>query len=131
MVTRIITIVGSFTCNGAIAADTKFGPPEFPNVITTSTGASCSWVLYGSSNRNYIFKLTYFDVPSSPDCQTNSVKVYRNNNRTPDNLLATLCGELSDEERIVTGGSNYMTVTMEVNDRSTSFRGFYGQFEEQ
>ena len=121
---------GHFSCFALLLVDLKFGPPEFPNVITSDTGSSCSWTLVGSSGQNYRLKLMYFDIPSSPGCRDNSLKVYRNNQRMPENLLETLCGHLSEEEMSIDGGNNLMTVVLEVNNRGASFRGFYGYFEE-
>ena len=127
-----INHVGTFSCNGYVLANSNFGPPEFPNLLTTHTTSSCYWTLFGSYSRNYALKLTYFDVPStSPDCHDNSLKVYRSSVRTSTNLLATLCGDRGGEEIVIEGGNYLMTVVMETNDRSNMFRGFYGIFEEQ
>ena len=124
-------ISGQFTCRGLFLVNTNFGPPEFPNVITTATSSSCSWTLAGLSSVDYAFKLTYFNIPSSPSCGSNSLKVYKSISTTQENLLATLCGDLSEVDMTVRGGDNLMTVVMEVNDRSASFRGFYGYFMQQ
>ena len=124
-------MAGFFGCHGFLLADNNFGPPEFPNLITSNTGASCSWTLAGYSSSSYAFKLIYFNIPSSPDCHDNNLKVYSSVSRTPANLLATLCGELSEADLMIEGGNNFMTVVLEVNDRSVSFRGFYGYFEQQ
>ena len=111
--------------------DSNFGPPEFPNLITTDTGSSCSWSLSGYNSAGYAFKLIYFNIPSSPGCHSNSLKVYRGISTTQGNLLATLCGDLTEADMTIEGGGNLMTVVMEVNDRRVSFRGFYGYFELQ
>lgn len=118
-------------CHGFFLVNTNFGPPEFPNFITTDTSSSCSWILAGLSGVNYAFKLIYFNIPSSSGCGSNSLKVYRSLSTTQDNLLATLCGDLSEANTTIRGGSNFMTVVMEVADRSASFRGFYGYFTQQ
>lgn len=107
----------------------NFGPPEFPNMITGDTEDSCSWTLFGSSGQRYMFKLIYFDIPSSHNCLDNSLKVYSDVGRT--SLLRTLCGRLDEGEMTVEGGSNYMTIVMTVNNRTVPFRGFYGYFEQQ
>lgn len=130
--TILLLILGLFVCRGFILVDSNFGPPEFPNLITTDTRSSCSWTLAGLSSVNYAFKLIYFNIPgSSPDCTSNSLKVYRSITTTQENLLATLCGDLSEADMTIEGGRNLMTVVMEVNDRSASFRGFYGYFTQQ
>ena len=122
-------MAGTFRCNSVFIIHSNFGPPEFPNMITPVTSDSCYWTLYGSSNQRYMFKLLYFDIPSSPGCRDNSLKVYRDYRRT--NLVGTLCGVLGEAEMTIRGGDNFMTVVMEVNNRTVSFRGFYGYFEEQ
>lgn len=123
------SMAGLFRCNGVFMIRHNFGPPEFPNLITTDTGDSCSWTLFGSSSQRYMFKLLYFEIPSSPNCRDNSLKVYRDYSKT--SLLGTLCGVLDETEMTIEGGNNFMTVVMEVNNRTVSFRGFYGYFEEQ
>jgi hypothetical protein len=101
-------------------------------MITMDTSSSCSWTLAGLSNVNYAFKLIYFNIPgSSSSCGSNSLKVYRSLSITQENLIATLCGDLSEADMTVGGGGNFMTVVMEVADRSASFRGFYGYFTQQ
>ena len=77
-------------------------------------------------------RISYFDIPSTSDgCLDNSLKVYRNNIRSSSNLLATLCGDLGGDEIVIEGGNNFMTVVMEINDRSNMLRGFYGHVEEK
>lgn len=124
-------MAGFFRCNGVFTIRRNFGPPEFPNMITTDTGDLCTWTLLGSSNQRYMFKLLYFDIPTSPDCRDNSLKVYRSRDYSRTSLLGTLCGVLGETEMTIKGGNNFMTVVMEVNSRTVSFRGFYGYFEQQ
>ena len=85
----------------------------------------------GSGGASYNFKLVYFNIPGSTNCDDNSLKVYKSFSRRQENLLATLCGDLGEADMTVEGGTTLMTVVLEVNDRSVSFRGFYGYFEQQ
>ena len=121
---------GLFHCHLFVSPNHKFGPPEFPNMI--STQRTCYWRLIGLQNiRNYQLRILYFDLPMSTNCSNSSLKVY-NGFSTAIHVepLATLCGYLAPDRRVVKGRGQAMTAMLTVNTQENNFRGFHAVFEE-
>ena len=122
-----ISIIGLFVCNFIIRRDQKFGPPDFPGMITFQTPQKCTWVLYGGLHAT--LKFMYFDVPESDGCRDGNVKLYNSFFPNKQTLIKTLCGPLSTEARTVNISAAFFRIELNVGSNYGSYRGLHAVME--
>ena len=122
--------LGTFSCDSIIRVNDKFGPPEFPQFITTKTAQSCTWIYYGGPRVQ--LRLLYFDLPESEGCAEGSLRLYRGLTVDERRMITTpLCGHVAGSGRVVSIDTTYFVIELRLEGRGRDgqYRGFHGVME--
>lgn len=90
--------------------------------MSTSTPRDCDWTILARSGSQYQIRFTYFDLPVSSGCSTNSLTIY--DGLTETSLqLAKLCGDICQQRTVQLNGQ-FTHVKMHIGSSNSAFRGF-------
>ena len=116
---------GIYNCNSFILYNNYFGLPGFPQLIDSSTPLDCDWTVIAVDGGR--LRITYFDIPSSTDCSSQSLTIYEGLTDA-GNQIDKLCGDIC-EEKIIPLNTVFTHLKFRM-ESSGAYRGFQAVVEQ-